>query len=128
MDKIGIMHYFLIQVYNVDFGLNYAYYNMFYCLYAAKWMRALRTMPRTNQNTNGAIEAWHLTLKKMIGQKVGDINAMRLDAIIEMLFVTKLLFFHYNLRCKTLGKKINYKKEEIILNNLKMTKFELQDH
>ena len=84
-------------------------------------------MNRANQETNGATEAWHLTLKKMIARKIGDITAMRLDAIIDMLFTCMLPFFYYNMRCKNVGRKLNYRKEGIVVNSLHLAKHELKD-
>jgi hypothetical protein len=63
----------------------------------------------------------------MIRLKVGDIKALRLDMIIHMLFTDMLPYFWYNLRAKALGRKINYKKERVILNALQLAKFEMKD-
>lgn len=56
-------------------------------------MRAVRDMPRANQNTNNAIEAWHLTLKKMIKRVIGAIGALRVDRVVNALFQVMLPFF-----------------------------------
>lgn len=85
-------------------------------------------MPRANQNTNGAIEAWHLTLKKMIKRNIGAIGALRLDRVVNSLFQVMLPFFWYQLRCKARGRVINYKKEEIVLNSLHKAMHLMRDH
>ena len=90
-------------------------------------MRAVRSMARANQNTNGATEAWHLTLKKMIKRKLGDIGGLRLDKIIDMLFTYMLPFFVYSLRRKQLGRVPNYRVEDVVLSSLHLAEFELNN-
>lgn len=110
----------------VQFGLQLKLtWLLFFTLFAEHWMRLDRDFDHANQETNGAIEAWHHTLKLMIRQKIGDIKALRLDRIIHMLFTCVLPFFWYNLRAKALERKRNYKKEEIILSSLHHAKFNM---
>src|SRR5450759_2686764 len=89
-------------------------------------MRTLRTMVCGNQNTNSATEAWHLTLKKMITRKLGDIGGLRLDRIIDLLFCYMWPFFLYALRCKQLGLLVNYKVEEVVLSSLHLAQHEMK--
>ena len=96
------------------------------CESAEKWMQAVRTMNRANQNTNGATEAWHLTLKKMIARCIGGLQSRRLDALVPMLFGPMLAFFMYNMKRKQLGYVINYKVEEIVLSSLHLAEHELK--
>src|SRR5450759_5914574 len=98
------------------------------CFYAAEtWMKAMRTMNHANQQTNGATEAWHNTLKKMIARRIGDINCMRITDVVDMLFIAMLPFFHYNQQCKYRGRRINYKKEEIVVSSLQLAIHEVKD-
>src|SRR5450759_2579415 len=90
-------------------------------------MQAVRSMPRANQDTNGATEAWHLTLKKMIMRIRGDIGARRVDRLVFMLFNQMLPFFYHAIKRKIEGKVINYRKEEIVLSSVHLAKHELKD-
>jgi len=83
-------------------------------------------MNRANQNTNGATEAWHLTLKKMLARSIGGLQARRLDALVPMLFGPMLAFFIYNMKRKQLGYVINYKVEDIVLSSLHLAEQELK--
>ncbi|KAL3701242.1 hypothetical protein R1sor_019264 [Riccia sorocarpa] len=82
------------------------------------WMSHLRTMRRENQNTNGAVEAWHQTYKKALARVVGALNARRCDRILEVLFQNILPYFWYNMRRKQRGRVINYKIEAVILSSV----------
>lgn len=95
---------------------------------AKKWMRVLHTIRRCNQNTNGACEAWHGTLKRMVKRKIGFLQSMRCDQLIYHLFSIILPFFWYMVCYKQLGRIINYKKEEIIVNSLHKAMHSMRDH
>ena len=66
-------------------------------------MVAVRECNRANQDTTGAIEAWHMTFKKMMKRKIGDIGARRIDAVVSALFTVMVPYFWYQLWCKARG-------------------------
>ena len=90
-------------------------------------MRAVRHMPRANQNTNGAVEAWHRTMKRMLRRKIGGIQGFRLDRILQFLFEEVLPYFWYQMQCKESGMVTNIKKEEIVLNSLHLAMHSMSD-
>jgi hypothetical protein len=92
-----------------------------------KWLCVARAGSRSNQNTNGAIEAWHLTLKKFIARWLGEMQSRRLDALINLLFGHMLSFFMYNMYCKRNGLVKNMKAEEIAISSLHLAQFELKN-
>lgn len=90
-------------------------------------MRAVRDMPRANQNTNGAIEAWHLTLKKMIHRVIGAISARRLDRLLNALWEVLIPFFWYQSRTKAHGRVNNSRKEAIVMSSVQAATHHMTD-
>jgi hypothetical protein len=88
---------------------------------------AARAGARSNKNTNGAIEAWHLTLKKFISRWLGEMQSRRLDALINLLFGHMLYFFMYNMYCKRNGLVKNIKAKDIAISSLHFIEFELKN-
>jgi hypothetical protein len=91
-----------------------------------KWLCVARAGAKSNQNTNGAIEARHLTLKKFIAGWFREMQSRRLDALY-LLFGHMLSFFMYNMYCKRNGLVKNIKAEEITISSLDLAQFELKN-
>lgn len=83
-----------------------------------KWLVICQNFDHANQMTNGAIEAWHLTMKKMIQRMIGGLKARRLDRLLDMLFGSMLPFFLYNIRRKAMGLVVNWRKEEVAISSV----------
>jgi hypothetical protein len=94
---------------------------------AEKWMHCFRKMPRARQNTNGATEAWHLTLKRCIGRWLGEMQGRRMDALVNLLFEKMLSFFMYNMHLKREGLMENLKAENVAISSLHLAQFELKN-
>jgi hypothetical protein len=60
-------------------------------------------MPRARQNTNGGIEAYHLTLKRCIDRWLGEMQGRRMDGLVHLLFEKMLSFFMYSMYLKRKG-------------------------
>jgi hypothetical protein len=86
-----------------------------------------RNFDHANQNTNGATEAWHLTLKRMMNRLIGGLRSRRLDRLLELLFKSMLPFFLYNMRRKALGLVKNLKKEEMVISSVWLAETELKN-
>ncbi|CAM6117684.1 unnamed protein product [Calypogeia fissa] len=104
-----------------------AYFRETWMHRTAKWMRAMRDMPRANQNTNGVVKAWHLLVKRMIKRVLGCIQALRMDKVVKFMFANVLPYFWYQLRCKERGIVPNNKKEHVVLHSLHLAQHHMTD-
>jgi hypothetical protein len=90
-------------------------------------MHCFRKMPRARQNTNGSIEAYHLTLKRCIGRWIGEMQARRMDALVNLLFGKMLSFFMYSMHLKREGLDANLKAENVAISSLHLAEHELKN-
>jgi hypothetical protein len=94
---------------------------------ADKWMDARRKLPKAKQNTNGATEAWLLTLKRCISRWIGEMQSRRLDVLLNVLFVKMLSFFIYMMHLKRNGMVANLKAQNVAISSVHLAQVELKD-
>jgi hypothetical protein len=84
-------------------------------------------MPRARQNTNGGIEAYHLTLKRCIDRWLGEMQGRRMDGLVHLLFEKMLSFFMYSMYLKREGLVANLKAENVAISSLHLAQHELKN-
>ena len=80
----------------------YVFFELGYCLIDS-WVRASRTLPHANQDTNGSIEAYHGFLKKRFLGSFKRLNGRRIDWLIHILTSKVTPYYWYNHKMKNLG-------------------------